>query len=92
MLVGVLYWAGWRIVLPKIFGYNLVSHKEHLEDGTVVNVVRLDPCWSLRHVLNLLHLVQERKGCLESTKYVRRFLVTNLPSYIKVFKSSVLLL
>lgn len=32
-------------MLPKIFGYNLVSNKEHLEDGTVVNVVRLDSCW-----------------------------------------------
>ena len=52
-------------MLPKIFGYNLVSHKEHLEDGTVINVVRLDPFWSRRYILISLHLVQEGKGCLE---------------------------
>ncbi|KAF8955657.1 amino acid transporter [Flammula alnicola] len=38
MVVGVLYWAAWRIVLPKILGYELVPRKEVLEDGTVVNV------------------------------------------------------
>jgi hypothetical protein len=59
-------------VLPKVFGYNLISHKEHLEDGTVVNVVRLDPCWSMRYILKLVHLVQARKARLE----LCRFLVT----------------
>ncbi|KIK81324.1 hypothetical protein PAXRUDRAFT_35907 [Paxillus rubicundulus Ve08.2h10] len=33
---GVLYWAAWRIVLPKIFGYELIPRKDVLADGTVV--------------------------------------------------------
>ncbi|KAN0073754.1 Amino acid permease domain containing protein [Tylopilus felleus] len=41
MLVGVAYWAGWRILLPKVFGYELVPRKEKLEDGTVVTLVNL---------------------------------------------------
>jgi hypothetical protein len=40
MLLGVIYWAMWRVVLPKIFGYVLVPNKVVLDDGTVVNVVR----------------------------------------------------
>ena len=40
MLVGVLYWAGWQILLPKVFGYKLVPRKETLEDGTVITLVR----------------------------------------------------
>ncbi|KAI0317437.1 high affinity methionine permease [Amylostereum chailletii] len=35
---GVLYWAGWRILLPKVFGWKLVPRKETLDDGTVVTV------------------------------------------------------
>jgi L-type amino acid transporter 9 len=42
MLAGVAYWAVWRVVLPRVFGYALVPRKEVLEDGTVVNVVRSD--------------------------------------------------
>ncbi|KAF8169222.1 amino acid transporter [Pholiota molesta] len=38
MLAGVVYWAVWRVVLPRVFGYALVPRKEVLEDGTVVNV------------------------------------------------------
>jgi amino acid transporter len=38
MLAGVLYWAAWRIILPKVFGYELVPRKERLDDGTVVTV------------------------------------------------------
>ncbi|KJA15765.1 hypothetical protein HYPSUDRAFT_207620 [Hypholoma sublateritium FD-334 SS-4] len=38
MLTGVVYWAVWRILLPKFFGYTLVPRKQVLEDGTVVNV------------------------------------------------------
>lgn len=38
MVVGVLYWAAWRIILPKIFGYEFVPRKETLDDGTVVTV------------------------------------------------------
>ena len=40
MTLGVIYWAVWRVVLPKIFGYELVPNKVVLDDGTVVNVVR----------------------------------------------------
>ena len=39
MVLGVIYWAVWRVVLPKIFGYELVPNKVVLDDGTVVNVV-----------------------------------------------------
>ncbi|KAG2090015.1 amino acid transporter [Suillus discolor] len=38
MFVGVLYWAAWRIMLPKVFGYELVPRKERLDDGTFVTV------------------------------------------------------
>ncbi|KAG2053780.1 amino acid transporter [Suillus hirtellus] len=38
MFVGVLYWAAWRIILPKVFGYELVPRKERLDDGTFVTV------------------------------------------------------
>ncbi|KZO94863.1 amino acid transporter [Calocera viscosa TUFC12733] len=38
MLVGALYWAAWRVILPVIFGYELVPRKEYLSDGTVVTV------------------------------------------------------
>ena len=40
MALGVIYWAVWRVVLPKIFGYELVPKKVVLDDGTAVNVVR----------------------------------------------------
>ena len=39
MILGIIYWAVWRVVLPKIFGYKLVPNKAVLDDGTVVNVV-----------------------------------------------------
>ncbi|KAG1775504.1 amino acid/polyamine transporter I [Suillus placidus] len=38
LLSGVLYWAAWRIMMPKVFGYELVPRKERLDDGTVVTV------------------------------------------------------
>ncbi|EIW82051.1 amino acid transporter [Coniophora puteana RWD-64-598 SS2] len=38
MLAGVAYWAAWRIILPRVFGYELVPRKDKLEDGTVVTV------------------------------------------------------
>ncbi|KIK32460.1 hypothetical protein CY34DRAFT_153364 [Suillus luteus UH-Slu-Lm8-n1] len=38
MFAGVLYWAAWRILLPKVFGYKLLPRKEMLDDGTVVTV------------------------------------------------------
>ncbi|KAI0365762.1 amino acid transporter [Pilatotrama ljubarskyi] len=37
MAVGVLYWAAWRVV-PRWFGYEYVSRKETLSDGTVVTL------------------------------------------------------
>ncbi|KAF8889843.1 amino acid transporter [Infundibulicybe gibba] len=39
LILGVLYWAVWRVILPKIFRYSLVSQKETLDDGTVITVV-----------------------------------------------------
>lgn len=39
LALGVIYWAVWRVVLPKLFGYELVPTKVILGDGTVVNVV-----------------------------------------------------
>ena len=39
MIFGVLYWFVWRVVFPKVFGYELVPRKEELGDGTVVTVV-----------------------------------------------------
>ena len=41
MIFGVIYWAVWRMILPKIFKYELVPNKVILDDGTVVNVVRV---------------------------------------------------
>ena len=38
---GVLYWAIWRIVLPRVLKYELYPTKETLKDGTVVTVVSL---------------------------------------------------
>ncbi|KAJ6582791.1 high affinity methionine permease [Mycena sp. CBHHK59/15] len=38
MIAGVLYWAAWRIVLPRVFGYVLVPRKEQLTDGTIVTL------------------------------------------------------
>lgn len=40
MVFGIVYWAVWRIVLPKVFKYELVPTKAALKDGTVVTVVR----------------------------------------------------
>jgi len=37
MLAGVLYWAAWRL-LPRVFGYEFVSRKETLADGTTVAI------------------------------------------------------
>ncbi|KAJ7439224.1 amino acid transporter [Mycena latifolia] len=39
MLLGILYWAMWRVVLPRVFGYVLAPRKEQLSDGTFVTVV-----------------------------------------------------
>ncbi len=47
MFFGVFYWAMWRVILPKIFKYELVPRKETLDDGTVVTLVRF-LWWYLR--------------------------------------------
>ncbi|KIK21107.1 hypothetical protein PISMIDRAFT_29970 [Pisolithus microcarpus 441] len=38
LLFGAAYWAGWRVLLPRVFGYERVPRKEVLEDGTFVTV------------------------------------------------------
>ncbi len=42
LFFGVFYWAMWKIILPKVFGYSAVPTKEVLSDGTVVTVVSAD--------------------------------------------------
>ena len=44
MFLGVVWWALWRVV-PRWFGYKVVSRKEVLTDGTVVSLVRAED-WS----------------------------------------------
>lgn len=39
LMVGVLYWAVWKLVLPHLFKFRLVPRKEVLKDGTVVTLV-----------------------------------------------------
>lgn len=63
MLFGVLYWAGWRIILPKVFGYELVPRKEVLNDGTVITLVRFLPFSNMpTTVLTCIPLVLSSKG------------------------------
>ena len=38
LVFGVLYWAVWKLVLPYVFGFQLVLRKEVLKDGTVVTL------------------------------------------------------
>ncbi|KAJ6583989.1 amino acid transporter [Mycena vulgaris] len=38
MILGVLYWAMWRVILPRVFDYELAPRKEQLVDGTFVTV------------------------------------------------------
>ena len=39
MVIGLLYWAVWKLLLPYVFGFRLVPRKEALKDGTVVTLV-----------------------------------------------------
>lgn len=41
MVFSIIYWAGWWIILPRIFRYKLVAQKDTLRDGTVITVVSL---------------------------------------------------
>ncbi|KAJ7913549.1 amino acid transporter [Mycena leptocephala] len=38
MILGILYWAIWRVILPRVFGYVLAPRKQQLEDGTFVTL------------------------------------------------------
>lgn len=38
MILGVLYWAIWKLVLPYVFKFRLLPRKEVLRDGTVVTL------------------------------------------------------
>ncbi|KAJ7149056.1 amino acid transporter [Mycena crocata] len=38
MFLCVVYWAVWRVVLPRVFGYVLAPRKEQLADGTFVTL------------------------------------------------------
>ncbi|KAI0078613.1 amino acid transporter [Panus rudis PR-1116 ss-1] len=38
MVLGIIFWALWRKLLPRWFGYKLVPRKEVLEDGTVITL------------------------------------------------------
>ncbi|KAH8112502.1 high affinity methionine permease [Phellopilus nigrolimitatus] len=38
LIAGIVYWAAWSVVLPRVFRYELVPEKETLSDGTVVIV------------------------------------------------------
>ncbi|KAI0783753.1 amino acid transporter [Abortiporus biennis] len=38
LVFGVIYWVMWRVILPKLFRYDLVERKETLNDGTVVTL------------------------------------------------------
>ncbi|KAG2105827.1 amino acid transporter [Suillus discolor] len=58
MLAGVLYWAVWRIVLPKVFGYELIPRKEKLDDGTIVALVCCCSSARLMHDLFMRYYVE----------------------------------
>ncbi|KAJ7464787.1 high affinity methionine permease [Mycena galericulata] len=38
MAFGFLYWATWRVILPRVFGYELAPRKVQLDDGTYVTL------------------------------------------------------
>jgi hypothetical protein len=65
MLVGIVYWAAWRIVLPRIFGYELTPRKERLQDGTAVTLVSISPNLCLTSEFRILCVVFTPKGGLE---------------------------
>ena len=74
---GVLYWAVWRIVLPKVFGFEYAPRKTTLKDGTVITLVcpnnRLNvfcgflisfSFFLLTRVMNVMRMiVLSAKGC-----------------------------
>ena len=48
LMLGVLYWAIWKLVLPYVFKFRLVARKEVLKDGTVVTLVSRSSLYRLR--------------------------------------------
>ena len=78
MLVGIVYWAAWRIFLPRIFGYELTPRKEILQDGTVVTLVSisLDPC--LTSEFRILCVVFTPKGGLEMMSNISSVMPSNI--------------
>jgi hypothetical protein len=65
MLVGIVYWATWRIFLPRIFGYELTPRKETLQDGTVVTLVSISPTLCLTLEFRIPCVVFTPKGGLD---------------------------
>lgn len=61
MVFGVLYWAVWRVILPRAFGYELIPEKEVLEDGTVVTVVSSHIPWPSTSLMSASVQTQARK-------------------------------
>ena len=82
MVFGVIYWAVWRVVLPKIFGYELVPNKVVLDDGTVVNVVR-----SLYHSFGCIadHPSVFLKFSLNELKNKLQYMFTSNIDYARVY-------
>lgn len=42
-IFAILYWALWRVVVPKVLNYELVPAKQTLDDGTNLTTVRALP-------------------------------------------------
>ena len=62
LVFGLVYWAAWRIFLPKIFRYDLVTTKEELVDGTIITVVRLSFISQIRATLTSKQSINTRNG------------------------------
>lgn len=60
----LLYWAGWRKIIPRLFGYRLVPGKDTLADGTVLMVVsEVLPChWDRSSFVTSVHARESQKA------------------------------
>ena len=56
-IVGALYWAAWKLVLPYVFRFRLVPRKEVLKDGTVVTLVSSHDTLALIEVRIIIFVV-----------------------------------
>ena len=91
MLLGVIYWGVWRVVLPKMFGYELVPNKVVLDDGTVVVVVRFflfyNFFWMYGSPIHLFFLkinsLDELKNGINCNICLRLIIITLVNSYCK---------